>query len=132
MSYSIEKTPDFVEVHIRGDTSGRDVLTVLEQLTKEYPRKEICDLWVLSSECVIPFGAFSTIVEKLKGAVANDFVGCKTALVVTDAFQMAQAAMYRHEAAALPFEIRVFMSRDQAVEWLKSGSGPTTRHHAAT
>jgi hypothetical protein len=52
-------------------------------------------------------------------------VGNKTALLVSGDLQRVAANMYRSDAADLPFEIEVFTSREDALRWLKGGSGAT-------
>lgn len=69
---------------------------------------------------------FSEIAQEIRSLLTRDFVGNKTAIVAAGEFQKAQLELYRLEASILPFEIRVFRSRDEAVKWLVRPEGPTT------
>ena len=120
MAFSIEKTEDFIEVHVWGEAQPGEVMAILHKLREMAPRKETSDLWVFPEEYVVPWDAFVTIVKEITGFVVPGMVGKKTAIVVANNFQMAQGELYRKEAKALPFEIGVFMSRDEAMEWLKT------------
>lgn len=124
MAYSIQMEDGFVEVKLWGKTSIWEVLSALGDLRKNDPHKQISDLWNFASECVIPFVAFPTIVLAVLRIVPRDKSGRRSALVVTDEIQMAEAAIYLREAHILPFELKAFLSRDSAIEWLKADKTP--------
>lgn len=121
MPYSIHEEEGFVEVKVWDKTSIWDVLSALWELRRRDPHKKICDLWSFASGCVIPLVAFPKIIGMVLAIVPRDKSGCRSALVVSDEIQMAEAQIYLHEARNLPFEIKAFLSRTSAVEWLKSG-----------
>jgi hypothetical protein len=121
MPYKIQEIDGYVEVSVWGETSKWEVLEVIRELQRRDTRKEVSDLWLLSKECMVPFTEFSEIAEAVKSLCTSGMIGSKSAIVAEDELQRAQLEMYRAEAAILPFEVRVFRSRDDAVQWLKSG-----------
>jgi hypothetical protein len=122
MPYCIKHHPVFVEVEVWGETSTEEVLTAVYQIHEQYPRKEQADLWSLSRETMLPLSVFPTIVKAIGGLCGDGHVYRRSAIVASDRFQKAMADMYRSEATALPFEIGVFTSRDDAVRWLSEHS----------
>lgn len=119
MAFRIEKTEDFIEVHLWGNAHESEVITILRKLHEMAPRKEISDLWLLSEEYVLPWDTFLPIVKEVTRLLSRDMIAKKSAIVVANHFQMAQAELYLEEAECLPFEIGVFMTRDEAIKWLK-------------
>jgi hypothetical protein len=59
-------------------------------------------------------------VKELTRFLSNDMMAKKSAIVVADYLQMAQARLYLEEAKSLPFEIGVYMTREEAIRWLKT------------
>jgi hypothetical protein len=76
--------------------------------------------WLVAKESQIPFTHYAEIVMSVKSTMPDDFVGSKTAIVAADEFHAAQFEMYAAEASVLPFEVRVFQSRDEAVAWIRT------------
>ena len=120
MPYSISKTDGMFEVRVWGETSAQEVIRAVGDIHIKDPRKQSCDLWVVSPESVVPLAAYASIVESISAMCGPDFVGSKTAIVATSAVQLAELEMYRAEAARLPYPIRIFASRDDALAWLKT------------
>jgi len=120
MAFRIEKTEDFIEVQIWGNADESEVVTILRKLHEMAPRKEISDLWLVSEECVVPWDCFLPIVKEITRLLSRDMIANKTAIVVANHFQMAQAELYLEEAKCLPFEIGAFMTREEAIRWLKT------------
>ena len=120
MAFRIEKGGEFIEVHLWGNGDESEVLHILRKLREMAPRKEISDLWLLSEEYVIPWKAFLPIVKEVARFASDDIIPNKTAIVVASHLQMAQARLYLEEAKRLPFEIAVFMTREEAISWLKT------------
>ena len=120
MPYRIQERDGFSEIHVSGETSKWEVLKAIRQLRDRDPRKETSDLWVISNTSMVPFAEYSTIVEAVRSLCSSDMIGNKTAIVAADELQKAELDMFRSQAEALPFEMRVFISRDEAVEWLKT------------
>ena len=120
MAHRIEKTEDFIEVHLSGETHEEEILIILWKLHQLIPRKEISDVWLLDEACVVPWQAYSKIVRGIAGLMSSDMITSKSAIVVSNHFQMAQAEMFREEAKCLPYEIGVFMSREESARWLKA------------
>jgi len=122
MPYQIQIRDGIAEVTLSGETSVAEVLQAVGELRDRDPRKEGCDLWEISEECVVPIDAFPAIAGGIKSFCPNGMVGNKTAFVANSEFQKSVMDMYRSEARKqkLPFEIGVFTSRDEAVRWLKS------------
>ncbi len=119
MPYQIERQPHFVEIHLSGSVSHWDVLGIIHQLHKGDPRKEIPDLWILDPDCDFSFHSFPPIVQGiLKLASRHIKNGCRSALLAADEFQRVKMDLYCAEAAVLPYEIRTFTARDEAVSWL--------------
>ncbi len=120
MAFRIEKKEDCIEVHLWGNAHESEVLEILRKLREMAPRKEISDLWLLSEEYVVPWDLFLPIVNEVKSFVSGDMIANKSAIVVANHSQMAQAQLYLEEAKSLPFEIGAFMTREEAVRWLKT------------
>jgi hypothetical protein len=126
MAYQIEKKDGFFEVRISGETSKYEILEVIRELDRRDRGKKFPDLWLVAEESQVPLVHFSEIAQGIRSLLPRDAVGNKTAIVAAGEFHKAQLEMYRDEASILPFEIRVFRSRDEAVEWIMSPKGPTT------
>ncbi len=120
MSFRIEKTDGIIEVHVWGKAAQSEIVTILRKLHEMAPRKEISDLWLLSEEYVLPWDTFMPIVKEVRRLLAPGMIAKKSALVVSNHFQMAQAKLYLEEARVLPFEMAAFMTREEAVRWLKT------------
>ena len=125
MPYLIEEVDSIFEVHVSNPTSQREILQAIEELAAKDPRKERCDLWCFSDEAIVSLEEYPKIAQAIKSLCPPDMVGNKTALVVSSDLQRVAANMYRSDAADLPFEIEVFTSREDALRWLKGGSGAT-------
>ena len=119
MAFRIERTEEVIEVHLWGQGRESEILAILGELYKMAPRKEVSDLWLVSEDYVVPWDAFSTIAKQVRGFLSHDMVAKNSAIVVANQFQMVQAELYRNEAQGLPFEIGVFLTREDAVAWLK-------------
>ena len=122
MTFRIERKEDLIEVQVWGNGDESEVLDILRKLREMAPRKEISDLWFLSEEYVVPWAAFLPIVQELTRLLSEDMIAKKTAIVVASHLQMAQGRLYLDEAKRLPFEIGVFMTREEAMKWLKTWS----------
>ena len=120
MAFRIEKAGDFIEVHLSGNGDKSEVVDILRKLYEMAPRKEISDLWLVSEEYVVPWDAFLPIVMEVTRFLSNDMITNKTAIVVASHLQMAQGRLYLEEAKRLPFAIGIFMTRQEAIRWLKT------------
>jgi hypothetical protein len=120
MPYEIKESHDLFEVLVSGKSSKWEVLQIVGHMQRRDPRKERRDLWILSSESSIPYASFQEIAHLVGNFCRDDFVGEKTAIVAAHELQMQEMELYRLEAAALPFDIRVFRSREDALAWLES------------
>lgn len=129
MAYEILVQDGLTEVRVWGESSESEVLGILAELRARDPGKRTCDLWIVASECVVPFGAYPRIADTLRGFCREDRVtrGSRTAIVASDEFQKALLELYRIEAAALPFEVGVFMKRDEAMRWLRQDCRPAAK-----
>lgn len=128
MAYEIEKQDGYFEVRVSGETSRYEVLEIIRELHTRDCGKKFPDLWLMAEESQVPFAHFSEIAQAIGRLLPVDAVGEKTAIVAADEFHMAQFEMYRSEASHLPFPIRVFLSRDEAVAWLTSPEDRATRN----
>ena len=121
MSYHIEPRTGYVEVHVSGQTSARELLEIVQILRDRDPRKQIPDLWMLEGDTMVPLSAFWTLAEGVRALCSPDLACSRTALVASGPMQAGLLDLYRAEAADLPFEIRIFTSRDEALGWLLGG-----------
>ncbi len=124
MAYEIEKKEDFFEVCVSGNTSRFEVMEIIWELDRRDRGKHFPDLWIIAEKSQVPFVYFREIAETIRSLLPSDAIGNKTAIVAAGEFHKAQLEMYRSEASILPFEIRVFLSRDEAVKWIKNPEGP--------
>ncbi len=120
MAYEIKERPDLFEVILLGTTSKREVLQIVMHMHHKDPRKERCDLWMLAPESSIPFSVFQEIAQSVGLLCRDKFIGEKCAIVAAHEMQLQEAELYRSEAAALPFEIRVFRNREEGLGWLQA------------
>ena len=126
MSYEIQKLDDHVEIRLSGEISHWDVLLIFGRLRLMTPRKELSDVWVLSDDCAVPqFASFPTMVQYSTKLMPRDMVLNRSAIVVSNHLQKAQAEMYRREASGLPYEIGVFSDRENAVAWVREKNKPS-------
>jgi hypothetical protein len=123
MSYEVLKNDGVIEVRLHGSGSTADVLEAFEAVHALSPRKTVSDVWVLAPEYVIPWDEYATIVFAVGARWTADSVPSRSAIVVANEFQRAQAEFYVQQARTLPFPIRVFARRDQAMAWLKETPG---------
>ncbi len=124
MSYQIEKKDGFYEVNVSGETSKQEVIGIIWELSRLDRGKQLPDLWLISRESQVPFVYFADIAEAVRKLLPRGSAGNKSAIVAADALHEAQLQMYSQEASVLPFPVRVFRSRDEAVEWIKSPGSP--------
>lgn len=118
MAYQIEMKSGYVEVRVSGLTSKAEILQILHELARRDPRKEIPDLWIVSPESQVPLVYFADIAREVGRLLRPDAVCCRSAIVAFGEFHKAQVEMYRFDAAFLPFQTRVFLYREEALEWL--------------
>ena len=124
MAYQIEKKDGFFEVNVSGETSKFEIIKILLELAFRNPEKKLPDLWAFSEASEVPFRQFSDIVQVIQHLLPRDAAGNKTAIVAADAIQGGILELFRAEASSLPYEIGVFRSRDEAIEWFKSPKPP--------
>jgi len=124
MGHVIEKRDGFFEVRLFDDVSKFELLLIIVGLSIKDPGKKYPDLWVIGPEVQVPYARFRGISEAIGYAFDKPPAARRTALVAADEFQRTQCELYRLEAAALPLEIRVFLSYEDAVAWVKSPEVP--------
>ena len=81
MAFRIEKTEDFIEVHLWSEAHESEVVAILRKLYEMAPRKEMSDLWLFAEEYVIPWDAFSEIVKEVTQFLSHDMIASKSAIV---------------------------------------------------
>ncbi len=120
MPYRIEKETDIHVVNIWGNTSKWEVIEAIGMLQQKDPTKSKPDLWILSDDLVLPYDAFSGIIEMINQPRPEGFIGNKTAVVASSKIQLFMAETFSLESGSLPYSIGVFSSRNEAVEWLNT------------
>lgn len=118
MAYRIEYKNGYCEVTVSGETTKTEVFQILRELARRDPKKEIPDLWIVAPESQVPLVHFAEIAREIGHLLPPDAVGCRSAIVAFGPFHKAQLELYRYDAAALPFETRVFQYRPEAEAWL--------------
>jgi len=121
MAYDIQEQDGFFEVRVSGETVPQEILGAVMELRRRDPKKQRGDLWQFSEASQLTFIDFQGMVEAIHHLCTPGMAGGRSAFVSDDEFLRAQAELYRAEASVLPFEFRVFASRDEAVRWLKGG-----------
>jgi hypothetical protein len=124
MAYKIEEQDAYTEVQVWGYVGLQDIIAILSELCRRDPEKARPDLWMIASECQVPLSAYSSIAEATRGMVPARTGVKRSAMVATDAFHRAQLDMYCVEARNLPFQIRVFATREEAIPWLLTAEPP--------
>ena len=124
MGHEIEKRDGIFEVRLFGEVSKFELLLTVAELTIKDPGKRHPDLWIIGPEVQIPYARFKGIAEGIGFAFTKPPASRRTAIVAADEFQQAQCELYQTEASALPLDIRVFLSHEDAVAWIKSPECP--------
>ena len=126
MGHAIEKRDGICEVRLFGDVSKFELLLIVAELSFKDPGKRHPDLWIIGAEVQIPYARFKGVSEGIRFAHVKPPASRRTAIVAADELQRAQCELFRVEAiAALPLDIRVFMSYEEAVAWVQSPECPT-------
>jgi hypothetical protein len=121
MPYRIREKEGYIEVRVSGDTSEWEVLGIVYRLWRRDPHKKVPDLWVFAPDAVVHVSAFGFIAKGIARLCPPGFRGTKSAMVATGGFQHAAMELYRAAAKDQPFELRVFPSRAEALQWLRQG-----------
>ena len=130
MPCSIERVDDHHEVRVHGDTSEHEILDTVMELRNRDPEKDLNDLWILEPGSTVPIFAFQNIVTRVKAVCPDDTVTGKSAIVAPKGLRYAVAELYIEEADSLPFETKVFSSREAALRWF--GHTPEAGREAAS
>lgn len=119
MEYEIKQEDRFFEIHLNAGASKLDVLRAVAELARRDPGKQHPDVWVVAPEFQIPLPHYGEVAGAIAHALPCTPVSNRSAIVAANPFQKAQFEIYQLEAKALaqPLEIRVFLSRKDAVEW---------------
>jgi len=125
MPHAIRRTADIAEVDVWGQVTAAEIAGIVVELSRQDPAKDKHDLWNIAQESMLPFKSFWAIVEVTRKLLPPGVRECRgrSAMVASDEFRKAQLDMYTREAESLPFRIRVFLSRDEAMKWLGNGHG---------
>jgi len=126
MGYEMEKRDGIFEVRLYGDISKFEIFMVIAELGRKDPGKKHPDLWIIGPEVQILYKYYKGISEMIGTAFVQPPESKRSAVVVADEFQRTQLEMYRLEASALPLDIQIFRSYEEAVAWIKSPESPTT------
>jgi hypothetical protein len=124
MAYRVRDLGGIFEVSVWGDTCTRELLEAVFELHRCDPGKTCPDLWTIAGECMVPFVEFHRLAEGIRELCPPGMAGRPSAIVAEDGFQQAQIEMFQCEASILPYEVRVFQSRDAALEWLGRPAEP--------
>ena len=129
MGYEIEKQEGYYEIRLFGKGSTFEILKAVAELIRRDPRKKYPDIWIVAPEFQVPYVAYHGIVAALARVFTKFLISKRTAFVASDdAFQKAQLDIYQQEVCSvLPVDARVFLSRDEAIDWIKN---PATRPQA--
>lgn len=119
MPYEIEKVDGVHEVRVWGETSKYEVLSAIRELDRRDRGKNVPEVWLVAEGCQVPFAHYRDIAEAVKNLMPPGASPKKSAIVASGEFHKAQLELYRMEAASLPFEVRVFTGKDQALTWLR-------------
>ena len=125
MAYQVRDLGGIIEVSVTGETSKEEVMRAVHELQRRDPEKRCADLWLVASECMLPFHEFHQIAESILSLCTPGMTGNRSAIVADGEFQAALMEMYQGEAAILPYEIGVFRCREKALAWLRSAAPVT-------
>jgi hypothetical protein len=121
MPHEIKFGNPLVEVKIWGETCKEEVLQIIRKLHEDDPEKEKQDLWLVAAESMVPFDALASIAEVTGELVGRKRCKGRSAIVAANVFHKARLDLYSIEAAILPFPLKVFLSKDEALKWLADG-----------
>jgi hypothetical protein len=124
MGHEIQRRDGFIEVRLLGDVTKFEILLIIAKLSLMDPGKRCPDLWVLGPDVQIPYARVKGISDAIGFAFAAPPKSRKTCIVVSDEFQREQCELYRQEAAALPLDMRIYLSYDDAVAWMNGPESP--------
>ena len=119
MAYEIEKRDGYHAVRVWGDTDQFELMQAVRDLSRSDPHKELPDVWLVAKESMVPFLDMPRVVHGLQRFFPSDMVDNRTAIVAGDVFHKAQIEIFRREAASLPLDIRIFLSEDEALDWVR-------------
>lgn len=119
MAIDITYREDYIEVRVLDDPSVREILTTVKALRDRDPRKEISDVWIFSEDSIFPMDMIRIVAESILTLCTDTMVGRRSAIVAANAFQKAAFDFVRYEASILPYEVKVFLSPDEAVGWIR-------------
>ena len=126
MPYEITTSDTHHEIRVFGETSKTEILEIIQSIAQRDPLKTLPDLWCVAAESQIPFFHFADIAQTIQRWLPPNVVRNRTAIVAADDFHKALLELYRAEASILPYDMRVFRDRDEALEWIKAGPASRT------
>jgi hypothetical protein len=129
MPYEIEHKEGYVEVRASGQLSEWEVLAIIARMRMKDPLKRVPDVWILGPDASVPLPAFPFIARSIGSLFPPGFRGARSAIVPADGVQGAVAEMYRSQSKDLPFELAVFPSVEEALQWLRA---PTPENEGAS
>ncbi len=118
MPYELLDQEDYIEVRLWGDVTKWEIIKAIGAVRIATPRKDRPDVWVLAEEVFIPFPDYGVIVDKALGWIPLRLKGARSALVVADAMQYELARVYCDELRFCPYEVAVFHSKEEALQWV--------------
>jgi len=122
MPYRVARTKGCFEVRLFGEASEHDVIGALRELRRLDPGREFHDLWIVEPECAVPIAGFPRIMEELQRYASEPMGPGQSAVVVSDELTEAMVRLYCEEASFVPYQIRLFRSRDEALAWLNAAT----------
>jgi hypothetical protein len=117
--YTIKNKAGYIVITFSGYITFQLLLEALlkEMSLPDYPKKN--DIWVFRKEnTFLSQTAISAIVPVIRKLYPEHRERSKTAIVATNGFNSAVAALFTSEAGELPYEINVFGKMDPAALWV--------------
>lgn len=97
------------------------IFAALGDVYRERDYADINDVWVIGDASIfVSHDDFETIIARIESGYPADAKRTKTALVCSTGFNRVVAKMWSHEAARLPYTVRVFHQLEDAQLWVES------------
>jgi len=122
-SYRIEQLDSYVRVSLAPEVQVTAEL-IFDVLDKEFrlPKSSaVNDLWDLRGSLPsdsLNYDAMVAIVDYIKERVRPDSPHRKTAIVADQSASYGMARMFENLAHKLPYDVRIFTSETEALEWI--------------
>lgn len=118
--FTISETESLLEVELRGGATVGVILQAVNAVIAHPDYHQRNDVWVIGGEPLqLNFADLDRITDWIARCYPPAAVRTRTALVVHPGLNAALVELWLETAAELPYEVRMFSSREAAVDWAR-------------